>query len=61
MARTYLTTLVSLVYTLCKYTTRYGAAILLVLDSPEKEIFQALVTACNAFMQSSIVEQAKED
>jgi hypothetical protein len=61
MARTYLTTLVQLVYTLCKYTTRYGAAILSVLDSPEKEIFAALVAACTAFMQSTIVEQAKED
>lgn len=61
MARTYLTTLVKLVYTLCKYTTRYGAAIIAVLDSPEKEVFAALVAACNNFMQSTIVQQAKDD
>jgi len=61
MARTYLTGLVTLVYQLCKYTTRYGAVIISVLDSPEKEVFAALVAACNSFMQSTIVTQAKND
>ena len=61
MARTYLTGLVKIVYQLCKYTTRYGAAINAVLDSPEKELFAALIASCNSFMQSSIVEQAKSD
>lgn len=61
MARTYLTQLVAIVYQLCKYTTRYGAAIQSVLDSPEKEVFAALIAACNSFMQSSIVTQAKSD
>jgi hypothetical protein len=61
MARTYLTGLVKIVYTLCKYTTRYGGAITPLLDSPEKEVFLALVAACNSFMLSSIPEQAKAD
>lgn len=61
MARTYLTGLTKLVYQLCKYTTRYGGAIVPLLDSPEKEIFNALIAACNAFMLSSIPAQAKAD
>lgn len=61
MARTFLTELVAIVYRLCKYTTKYGAAIIAVLDEPEAAIFQALVAACTAFMQSSIVDQAKHD
>jgi len=61
VARTYLTGLVKIVYQLCKYTTRYGAAINSVLDSPEKELFAALIASCNAFMQSTIVEQARSD
>jgi hypothetical protein len=61
VARTYLTGLVSAVKTLCKYTTKYGPTIVVLLDSPEKEIFNALIAACNAFMQSTIVDKAKND
>lgn len=61
MARTYLSGLVAAVYTLCKYTTKYGPVITPLLDSPEKEIFAALIAACNSFMQSTIPEKAKND
>jgi len=49
------------VYTLCKYINRYGSVINAVLDSPEKEIFAALQASCTAFMNSTIVTQAKND
>lgn len=61
MARTYLSQLVAIVYELCKYTTKYGPLIVPVLDSPEKEVFQALIASCNSFMQSTIPEKAKND
>lgn len=61
MARTYLTQLTKIVYQLCKYTTKYGPAIVPILDSPEKEVFNALIAACNNFMQSTIPFQAKVD
>lgn len=61
MARTYLTQLVAIVYKLCKYTTKYGPVIVPILDSPEKEVFAALIAACNNFMQSTIPSQAKTD
>lgn len=61
MARTYLTQLVKIVKTLCTYINRYGALIVPILDSPEKEIFLALQASCTAFMNSSIVTQAKND
>lgn len=61
MARTYLSQLVKIVQTLCKYTTKYGPVINGILPSPEKEAFAALVAACNAFMASGIPEQAKND
>lgn len=61
MARTYLTQLVAIVYQLCKYTTKYGPVIVPLLDSPEKEVFNALIAACNSFMQSTIVAKAKAD
>lgn len=61
MARTYLTGLVKLVFTLCKYTTKYGPAIRGALTTPELEILDALIAACNAFMASSIVAVAKAD
>lgn len=61
MARTYLTQLVAIVRQLCRYVTKYQSVIVPILDSPEKELFLALVASCNAFMQSDIVEQAKND
>jgi len=61
MARTYLTQLTTIVHQLCKYTTKYQALIVPILDSPEKEVFLALVAACNAFMQSEIPAQAESD
>jgi len=61
MPRTYLSQLVAIVRTLCKYTTKYGPAINAVLSSPEKEAFAALVAACNSFMASDIPTQAKND
>lgn len=61
VARTYLSQLVAIVYQLCKYTTKYGPLIVPVLDSPEKEVFQALVAACNSFMASTIPAKAKAD
>jgi len=61
MARTYLSQLVAIVYELCKYTTKYGSLIVPALDSPEKEVFQALIAACNSFMASTIPDKAKND
>lgn len=61
MARTYLSSLVAIVYELCKYTTKYGTLIVPVLSSPEKEVFQALIASCDAFMHSTIPEKAKND
>lgn len=61
MARTYLSGLVAVVHAVCKYITKYGPIILPQLDDNEKLVLQAVITACNAFMGSSIVTQAKND
>lgn len=61
MARTYLSGLVRVVYAVCLYTTRYAPVIIPQLTSPEKEIFEALVAACHAFMASTIPAVAKAD
>jgi hypothetical protein len=61
MARTYLSGLVALVAALCKYITRYQSLISSQLAGESLVIFQALIVACNAFMQSDIPGQAKSD
>jgi hypothetical protein len=61
MARTYLTNLVSIVRKLCTYIDRYGPFIESQLADGALTAFQALRTACTAFMVSGIVDQAKND
>jgi len=61
MARTYLTGLVAICTELSKYVTKYGPVIVPLLESPEKEAFIALIAACQSFLQSGIVDQAKND
>lgn len=61
MARTYLSQLVALVYTLCKYITKHRALISSQLADGSLTAFQALATACDAFMASDIPNQAKND
>lgn len=61
MARTYLSGLVAVVHAVCKYVTKYGPVFMPLLDSPEKEAVALLVSTCQSFMQSTIVEKAKND
>jgi len=61
MARTYLTGLVMVVQKLCTYINKYGPFIESQLADGTLTAFQALRTACTAFMVSGIVDQAKND
>jgi len=61
MARTFLSQLVAIVHRLCTYINKYQSIITPALNDTEKAIFLALVAACTAFMQSSIVTKAKND
>lgn len=61
MARTYLSGLVKVVHEVCRYITKYGPFFLPLLDDDEKAIVEGLIAACNKFMGSSIVAQAKSD